>query len=107
MTQGVESDGRLGEQHTIFSSGAPLQSLSGAFQLVAPLAQRILAVVNPSFHVGRENLPAQQCTQMPQLQPIAISGAPAMTQANLLLWSSVMEYKTACLKTRQIGHQTQ
>ena len=53
----------IGETHTsagmrltIFPCGTPLEGLGGALQLVAPLAQGILAVVDPSLHMRREYL---------------------------------------------------
>ncbi len=44
---------------TILPCGTPLEGLGGALQLVAPLAQGILAVVDPSFHMWREHLEAK------------------------------------------------
>lgn len=53
----------IGETHTgagmrltILPCGTPLEGLGGALQLVAPLAQGILAVVDPAFHMWREHL---------------------------------------------------
>ena len=47
-----------GMRLTILPCGTPLESLGGALQLVAPLAQGILAVVNPSFYMWCEHLKA-------------------------------------------------
>ena len=43
---------------TILPGGTSLEGLGGALQLVAPLAQGILAVVNPSFYMWCEHLKA-------------------------------------------------
>lgn len=60
---------KLCNRLTIFPSGTPLEGLGGALQLVAPLTQSILAVVNPSFHMRREHLhqdPIQDSVQVPE-----------------------------------------
>ncbi|KAA6429757.1 MAG: hypothetical protein FRX49_00189 [Trebouxia sp. A1-2] len=43
----------IGMRLTILPCGTPLEGLGGALQLVAPLAQGILAVVDPAFHMWR------------------------------------------------------
>ena len=53
-----------GTRLTVLPGGTPLEGLGGALQSVAPLAQGILAVVDPSFHMWREHLEANQASKL-------------------------------------------